>query len=87
MSRPGLGHFISSTVLLVLPVLVKIKDCDDLNFSFLSEADEVTDPDFWDISEISTSSSTSTVPFSQNSMSWCVTSLFLKYLPSFWVSG
>ena len=76
MSRPGLGHFISSTVLLVLPVLVKIKDCDDLNFSFLSEADEVTDPDFWDISE-----------FSQNSMSWCVTSLFLKYLPSFWLSG
>ena len=58
-----------------------------LNFSFLSEADEVTDPDFWDISEISTSSSTSTVPFSQNSMSWCVTSLFLKYLPSFWLSG
>ena len=43
------------------PIFVKFKDCDDLNSSFVSEADDVTDPDFLDIYEISTSSSTSTV--------------------------
>ena len=45
-----------------VPVFVKIKVCDDLNSSFVSEADDVTDLDFLDISEISTSSSISTVP-------------------------
>ena len=45
-----------------VPVFVKFKDCDDLNSSFVSEGDDVTDPDFLDISEISTSSSPSTIP-------------------------
>ena len=47
---------------IIVPVFVKFKDCDDLNSSFVSEADDVTDSDFLDISEISASSSTSTLP-------------------------
>ena len=42
-------------------VFAKFKDCDDLISSFMSEDDDLTYPDFLDISEISTSSSTSTV--------------------------
>ena len=44
-----------------VPVFVKFKDCDDVNSTFVSEADDVTDLDFLDISAISSCSSTSTV--------------------------
>ena len=44
-----------------VPVFVKFEDCDDLNSSFLSEADDATDPDFLDFSEIRRSSLTFTV--------------------------
>ena len=72
------------------PVFVKFKDCDDLNSSFLSEADDVPDTDFLDISEINTSSSTSTFHsfyISENLIIWYVTSPFQKYLPSFWFTS
>ena len=45
-----------------VPVSVKFKDCGDLNSSVASKADGETHPDFLDISEINTCSSTSTVP-------------------------
>ena len=72
------------------PVFVKFKACDDLNSSFLSEADDVPDTDFLDISEINTSSSTSTFHsfyISENLIIWYVTSPFQKYLPSFWFTS
>ena len=71
-------------------VFVKFKDFDDLNSSFLSEADDVPDTDFLDISEINTSSSTSTFHsfyISENLIIWYVTSPFQKYLPSFWFTS
>ena len=34
------------------PVFVRFKDCNNMNSSFVSEANDVTDPDFLDISEI-----------------------------------
>lgn len=36
-------------------VLVKLKDCDDLKSSFVSEVEDMTDPDLLDIFEVSTS--------------------------------
>ena len=45
-----------------VPVFGKFKDCDDLNLPFVSETDDVTDPDFLDISEISESYSASAIP-------------------------
>ena len=50
---------------------------------FVSKADDVIDPDFLDISEISTSSSISTIwsyLISRKLLIWYVTLLFLKYL-------
>ena len=49
-----------STEILV-PAFGKFKDCDDLNLSFVSRADFVTDPDFLNNFEIRTNSSASTI--------------------------
>ena len=71
-----------------VPVFGKFKDCNDLNSSFISEANDVTDPDLLKISEIS-----SRLPrfhkfyISRNLMIWYIISLFLKFLPRFCFPG
>lgn len=60
IQNPIFQLVLHSTEILV-PAFGKFKDCDDLNLSFVSRADFVTDPDFLNNFEIRTNSSASTI--------------------------